>query len=176
MLCVCVFVCVCVCVCLTCLWSKVSWKKRMTLLICMSIPWTHVISLFVHAAETAGRLACWPTFVLFSKSIKLWRLCANFSTKFFHTYCACGYHWLVQFCSSFQWLSWGSEGQGRAEHVCFIFWHTFELIRGKYDVTWSSSSWISWYFIWVRLIRPRIITALIDCIKKGQHWHAIRCL
>ena len=72
--------------------------------------------------------------VLLGKSLKCWTLSTNYSTKIFHTSHAFWQHWPLPFHTTFRGLGLESQGQQKAKHLVFIFLHTSQLIRMKFNV------------------------------------------
>ena len=63
----------------------------------------------------------------------------TFSTNIFHTWHAYRHHWLWPFYITFTDLDFGlgSQGQGKAKSIGFIFLHTFQLILMKFDTVFK---------------------------------------
>ena len=67
------------------------------------------------------------------QKVRRWALRTNCSTTLFHTCHADRLHWLLLLCTAFLDLGWRSQYQWTEIHIGFIFWHTFQLIKMKFD-------------------------------------------
>ena len=104
-----------------------------------------------------------PAAILHGKNLLSLTLHANFSITFVHTFHTYRHCWLP-FYTAFIYLNlaWGSQGQHKIKPIGFIFSHTFHLIRMKYDEVLSNSSWTSWDCVWVRFVKTREITPVLQ--------------
>ena len=78
----------------------------------------------------AGRSASWPFICLAWQKHWCWTVHPNCLIKFFLTWHACRYHWLLPFYTTFSALdlAWGSQDQLKTKPIGFICLHTFHLL------------------------------------------------
>ena len=101
--------------------------------------------------------------------LQCWTLCANFSTKLFHTCHAYRDHGLLPFYITFADLDpgWNSQGQQRAKPLVFIFSHTFQMIKMKFDLLLKQFRLNVPILFWARFLGTREITAVILTVPKN---------
>ena len=113
--------------------SKKLWaiyNPVLWLLIHMSNIWIYVISHVCSASQPA---------ILGSKKFNVGHYMQTFRPNFFHTCHAYRNHWLLPCDTTFSDLNfgWGSQGHCKAQPVCFIFSHTFQMVRMKSGLEWK---------------------------------------
>ena len=113
------------------------------------------------------------------QNLKCWTLHANCKARYFHTCQTYRHQCLVPFYTAFTDLdiAWGSQVGLKAKPVCFIFSHTFHLIRMKFGVVIKQFK-----LNILRLLMSRIYgNKGYDCcftnsVKKLKCWYTFRCL
>ena len=91
------------------------------------------------------------------------------------------YHYYTTFSFSNLDLAWGSQDQRKAKLLCFIFLHTCQLIKMKFDIVLKQLNLKLHILILIVLFneiswKKRKITAISWLHKKCHSWHAFKCL
>ena len=97
-------------------------------------------------------MSCVCLMVLCRKNFNVGCYPQTFQPDFFYTCRACRHHWLVPFYITFidLDLAWGPQGQCKAKPLGFVFWHTFQLIRMKFDVVLKQFMLNILMLLWLR--------------------------
>ena len=108
----------------------------------------------------------WQASCLVWQKLQRWILHINCTIKSCHTCLAYRLHWLLPLSTDLD-LAWGSQGQCKAKPIGFIFSHTFQLIKMKFDVVMKQFKQTSWDYILVSFIEIREITAVLLTVSKS---------
>ena len=90
------------------------------------------LSFYVMSCLCAAR---WPA-VLHSKNFSIGHYAQTVQPKFVHTFHAYRHHWLLPCYTTFTDLEfvWGSQDEHKVKPIGILFWHTFQLLRIKFDM------------------------------------------